>query len=328
MAIRDSLLFVADDTMGLQILNIIDPEAPVLVGNFSDLYSARCVTIRENYAFISNAFMSNYIIDITDPANPTLAGDWYALGMATDFFVTDSLIYTLSESAEPYMIRLTITDITDIQHPEELGYIEEYTTSIAWGLSIRSHYAYVADMYSGLRIYDVSRPDSIALLSQYDLPGNLWDIYAGNYMAVSISDEPSIQLLDIMDRQNPRLIMSLPLDGIAYEFSTQYTDVYIATNSSIQIFDVNYYCTCGWAPGDANGNGVFNALDVAFLVNWLKGGPLQPPILCPCPPIGPLHVGADANGSCAVNGQDVTYMIRRLHGWGDPRACLNCPPGF
>jgi hypothetical protein len=65
--------------------------------------------------------------------------------------------------------------------------------------------------------------------------------------------------------------------------------------------------------GDANDNGVFNGLDVVFLVTYFKGnGP---------PPA--LRLSGDVNGSCHVNGLDVTYMVAYFKGGPEPIP-VNC----
>jgi len=82
---------------------------------------------------------------------------------------------------------------------------------------------------------------------------------------------------------------------------------------------------CPYVPGDANGNGAANGLDVVYLVNYFKGG--DPPIdVCLCDPYGELYPAADANGSCSVNGLDVTYMVAYFKGTGELLFCESCPP--
>ncbi len=68
-----------------------------------------------------------------------------------------------------------------------------------------------------------------------------------------------------------------------------------------------------FVPGDANGSGDVNGLDVVYLISYLKGGP---------PPPDPI-LRADANGSCSVNGLDVTYLVTFLKG-GPPPFAGNC----
>jgi hypothetical protein len=83
---------------------------------------------------------------------------------------------------------------------------------------------------------------------------------------------------------------------------------------------------CDVVPGDANGSGIFNGIDVTYSVNYLKGiGPI-PPDTCNCPPWGTIRAAADANGSCAFNGIDVTYSVNYLKGLGGPPVlCPDCP---
>ena len=83
---------------------------------------------------------------------------------------------------------------------------------------------------------------------------------------------------------------------------------------------------CDVTPGDANGNGTFNGLDVTYSVNYLKGIGGAPPDTCDCPPYLDLLAAADANGNCAYNGLDVTYSVNYLKGIGPaPALCDDCP---
>jgi len=67
---------------------------------------------------------------------------------------------------------------------------------------------------------------------------------------------------------------------------------------------------CDCSPGDANGNGAFNILDVTYLINYLyKSGPAPYPYaIC----------SGDANCNCAVNILDATYLINYLYKFGAP----------
>jgi hypothetical protein len=85
---------------------------------------------------------------------------------------------------------------------------------------------------------------------------------------------------------------------------------------------------CTYVPGDVNGSGGWNGLDVVYLVNYLKGFGAEPPYSCDCPPHGRLYVGADVNGSCSINGIDVIYLVNVLKYWPNPGPlfCPDCPP--
>jgi hypothetical protein len=84
---------------------------------------------------------------------------------------------------------------------------------------------------------------------------------------------------------------------------------------------------CVYHPGDINGNGTTNGIDVTYGVGYFKGGAL-PPINCgnpvgPCPQASPFFAAGDVNGSCVFNGIDITFFVGYLKG-ANP-ALLNCP---
>jgi hypothetical protein len=63
------------------------------------------------------------------------------------------------------------------------------------------------------------------------------------------------------------------------------------------------YFSPSYLPGDANGSGNVNGIDVVFLVNYFKGGRAPDPVL-----------RGDANGDCRTNGIDVVYLVNFLKG--------------
>ena len=63
----------------------------------------------------------------------------------------------------------------------------------------------------------------------------------------------------------------------------------------------------GYLPGDANGSGSVNGIDVVYMVNYLKGGPSPNPLL-----------SGDSNGDCNANGLDVVYLVNYLKGGPAP----------
>ncbi len=84
---------------------------------------------------------------------------------------------------------------------------------------------------------------------------------------------------------------------------------------------------CPYIPGDINGNGVPNGIDVVFGVNYFKGVSI-PPISCDmCPEPSPFYAAGDVNGNCSFNGIDVTYFVRYLKGEVSALlSCSDCPP--
>jgi YHS domain-containing protein len=87
---------------------------------------------------------------------------------------------------------------------------------------------------------------------------------------------------------------------------------------------------CQYAPGDINGNGAVNGVDIVYGVNYLKGTGPHPPIDCSgiCDEPSPFYAAGDVNGNCAFNGIDITYFVRYLKGQVSIlQYCSDCPPG-
>jgi parallel beta-helix repeat protein/predicted outer membrane repeat protein len=83
---------------------------------------------------------------------------------------------------------------------------------------------------------------------------------------------------------------------------------------------------CHYIPGDINGNGTSNGIDVVFGVNYFKGSGTAPPVdchpTCPNEP-NPFYAAGDVNGNCAYNGIDITFFVRYLK--GEVPSLLYCP---
>ena len=107
---------------------------------------------------------------------------------------------------------------------------------------------------------------------------------------------------------------------------TTATSIQISPNDTTEL-DIVLRPGCIYVPGDANGNGEFNGIDVSYSVNFLKGLGPAPIDTCNCPYWGPIFAAADANGNCSFNGVDVTYSVNYLKGLGHPpQACSDCEP--
>jgi hypothetical protein len=83
---------------------------------------------------------------------------------------------------------------------------------------------------------------------------------------------------------------------------------------------------CDYIPGDINGNGAANGIDVSYGVNYFKGGPVPPDTCTMCPQPQPFYAAGDVNASCTFNGIDITYFVSFLKGGPALHYCVTCPP--
>jgi hypothetical protein len=86
---------------------------------------------------------------------------------------------------------------------------------------------------------------------------------------------------------------------------------------------------CSYVPGDINGEGHANGVDVTFGVAYFKGG-LTPPADCVPPCVGvpdPFYAAGDVNGECRFNGIDITFYVAYLKSLQPALLyCGDCPP--
>ena len=64
--------FVADDQLGLQIIDITNPAAPALLGSYDTVGDAYDVCAAGDYAFVADGAAGLHVIDIMNPASPSL----------------------------------------------------------------------------------------------------------------------------------------------------------------------------------------------------------------------------------------------------------------
>ena len=87
---------------------------------------------------------------------------------------------------------------------------------------------------------------------------------------------------------------------------------------------------CSYVPGDINGNGSANGLDVTFGVAYFRGDTITiPPDSCfNCPDNNDTLLAAgDVNGSCSFNGIDITYFVAYLKSMNPALLfCQDCAP--
>jgi len=85
---------------------------------------------------------------------------------------------------------------------------------------------------------------------------------------------------------------------------------------------------CQYIPGDINGNGFANGIDVTFGVTFFKGGNAPPDTCFDCPSAGQTLLAAgDVNGNCSFNGIDITYYVAYLKAIQPSlQWCEDCPP--
>jgi len=127
--------FTIDATNGLKILDISDPETPVILSIFERIKSLQSIllSIDESYAFLANGDEGISILDITNLEDSILVGKTQMEAYAKEMILS-------SDESQLFVVDgkggLTIVDISDLENPFVVKTVE--IDGAIYGLSMSS----------------------------------------------------------------------------------------------------------------------------------------------------------------------------------------------
>jgi hypothetical protein len=206
--------YVAADDEGLQVIDIINPESPEIVGSLEMQNSGRAwfVHVSDGYAYVVSDLGGTFsleAIDIGDPEDPASVGYFGTQGSPQDLHVSGTYAYVVWQATSvtgQQQGGLKIIDISDPEDPVRASYTS--TGTGAQGVFATGNYAYVADGgWRGLLIFDVSNPEDPNRTSALDIEDATKVYASGNYAYIAGAGD--LQVIDISDPQSPRTVGSV-----------------------------------------------------------------------------------------------------------------------
>lgn len=111
---------------------------------------------------------------------------------------------------------VVILDISDDQNPREVGSVE--TPHSVHDLFLRDNYLFIANLYAGLSIVDVSDPRDPVLVGRYnDIIEMSQSVHVYENYAYINDNNNYLKVLDIQDVTRPREVFSLPIDRSSFD---------------------------------------------------------------------------------------------------------------
>jgi len=311
----------------MYIVDVSDKYYPFLMSALTFQWEATAIAVSINpyndqeFAYLAN-YGGNKIISVSNPYAPVEVGQFTVPGYPADMMCNDPYLY-----AAAYNEGLQILSIYNPSNPAPAGGCD--TPGSAVGVAQRRNqtpYTFIADADSGLQVidsYDPTNPTRVGHLQTID---RLTDIAAGDYFIFAALEDSGIAVVRAGDPENPRIYASTPVPYRIAGISLGDGVIVVAGGESMDIYQLDPV-GCDYVPGDINGNGNMNGIDIVYCVSYLKGGS-APPIGCDCPPIPyPFYAAGDVNGSCVFNGIDLTFYVAWAKGL-QPELffCPGCPP--
>ena len=213
-----SLLYVAADKAGLQVLDLADPAVPKLLGSGGGpgfFYDVALLQGDEwtghTYALVADgsapaARAGLRVFDVTDPARIAQVGFYDSPGNALALAVAGHTA-CLADGAKG----LRIVDVADPAHPVEVGAAE--APGFARGVVVVGHYACVADDRQGLRVVDIADPARPRQVALYAPDGQAASRVVAAGELIYLPTFQGLSILRLTDAGEPVVVGQIALCG-------------------------------------------------------------------------------------------------------------------
>ncbi len=242
-------MYLADDTAGIQILDVNDPTNLIRLGGYDTIGEAQKVTLLNPVAFVSDGSGGMQILDVSLPASPSVLGGFNTPGLTEDIQLVGNTVFLADKS-----MGLLVFDTSRYADPPFLGLYD--TPGLALAIQVIGSKAYVADDYAGLLILDISNPSNITKLGSYRTPGRAFGVQVVNQRAYVADYDAGLQILDV---SNPAQIIRLggvDTPGHAEHVQIINNSAYISDgDGGLQVYDISQpdhgirlagFATAGW----------------------------------------------------------------------------------
>ena len=180
--------YVSDLTGGFRILNVSNPASPFEVSSYAPTSWVVSAAISGNYAYLANYNGGIKILNINNPASPVELSSITNIGTSRDIEVLEDIAYLATSDSG-----LVLININDPLAPFVTNKFHlDYDTYIL-GLDIKFPYAYLAAYDYGVRIVDITDPDSLSEEAYYNTPGDAEDVFVSTNI-VFVADASGLQI--------------------------------------------------------------------------------------------------------------------------------------
>ena len=261
--------YFEDEAVGLLVVDLRDPAAPLAVGRVETPGSMQGVALSGSFALLTGKDPTGrqfQVVDVADPSAPRLVGTADLQADGLNVAASGSLAFVAAGGAG-----LKIVDIGDPHAPLLAG---EHVTGWALDVAASGATVFVADGTFGLRVFDVSDPRVPVLAGLCDTPGSANAVALfGSYAAVADGPE-GLQIIDVGDPNAPRLVGHFTTGGYARDLAVQGQRVLVLSGQEVLTVDVSDP-TAPWLVTRGSRVGVWGSIAIAgdhlVAVDWEHG---------------------------------------------------------
>ncbi len=199
--VSGNMAYLSGNYNGLYAVDISDPSAPQITGQYPGYGWSAASIVSGNYAYLCNSFVGLLVIDISDPygSGPHLTGTFASNGETRDVEVRGQTAYIADYSGG-----FRIADISDPAAPEGVSDVDIQAWRVALG---EGNIVFVDEANPNLPdtlwVYDVSDPANPQTLGSFIFPETVREMkYHNGFLYAAVYDS-GLMILDMSDPANP-----------------------------------------------------------------------------------------------------------------------------
>ncbi|MCX6840864.1 MAG: hypothetical protein NTX53_01005, partial [candidate division WOR-3 bacterium] len=197
VALAGSYAYVSDNSFGMIIVDITNPQAPTRVGSMLYIgdYS---VKVSGTQAYVIGFTMD--ILDVADPRNPAVLGE---------FLGPDNIYGGVAVSGDYAYVTdgykgIRVIDISDPTATREVARCDTIGGTTA--VLVDGQYAYTGNGVGGIDVIDVSVPDEPSVLGHCGTGGALIECMALQDSILCVAGQMDVPIVDVSDPVHPRRV--------------------------------------------------------------------------------------------------------------------------
>lgn len=225
----DSLLYLVAGSPGIDIINVADPDDPVLLGTIA-LTNPQDVAVRDTLVFAVGE--TEFVIsDASDPTAPReLARE--SIPYMGRSIVLYNHYAVISDGSSTRNL-----DIYDIADPEAPTFVGRYSNGCPLGaVAIINNSAVWSCFTDGIVIVDLSDPTNPHAASYLLMDGAPADVCSIGPYAIVACDVPGLAMVDVSNPELPVLVGTCETPGYAFGVAADSEYIYVADDRSLIIF--------------------------------------------------------------------------------------------
>jgi hypothetical protein len=159
VAVSGNYAYVAVYAGGLEIIDVSDPENPIIAGKYTRIKYVDDVAVSGKYVLVAAGSEGMEIVDVSNPTNPKRVGRVDVRGGASSVATTKQYAYVAGKSGD-----FLIVDISNPARPSCVGKYQG-TFSDPCHMVVSRDRAFIADRGAGVLILDVGNPATPQLVA-------------------------------------------------------------------------------------------------------------------------------------------------------------------